>query len=99
MAEVQILVEDPGPMQPRGDLGHLPDQFAFQATERVSIQPRRQERDRLVQGEAAGQLGHHQEALQLPHGPIRSPAATTSGTSIPSARARSRFAHSAFAGE
>ena len=100
MAEVQILVEGPVAVQGGGDLGHLGDQLAASgAAKSRGSSAAGQRRDRLVQRLAAGQLGDHQEALQRPQGPIRSPAATTSGTAIPSARTRSRWAHSAEPGE
>ena len=35
MAEVQVFVEDPGPVQRRGDAGHLGDQAPLERRERA----------------------------------------------------------------
>ena len=99
MAEIEVFVEHAGGVQSRGDPGHLGDHPAFQGGEgRASSRPASSGSDSLRR--AAGELGDHQEAAaSAARGPMCSPAATTSGTSIPSARTRSRWAHSAAAGE
>ena len=83
-------MENASGMQCRRDPRHFGDHAPFQRLKGPRVELFDQSRQQLVDGFAPGQLGDHDKALQVGPGPMRSPAATTSGTSIPSARACSR---------